>query len=687
VIWDLAANKELRRVPGYQYPGQAVAFSADSQKLAVGDGGNIRVWDVNTGKPIVKLRRHTGNVTSVAFSPDGKNLASGGADNAVRLWDLETGKELQQIGHPNTRRATEHFVMELNNEITCVAFSPDGKTLFSTVKDDRFLRAWDVVTGKELRRFEGHVGGCLSMALSADGHTLVAGSGDSCIRLWDADNGKELFPANGHRGRIFNLGFVAGGKALMSAGRDGRLRIWDLASGKQTHQAGDDTDFIGFMAVSADGRIAASTRQDDETIHLWDMATGKLVRDIDCPHRGVMGAAFSADGKTLASLGAGDLVTLWEVATGKELRHWTARPEQGNQVIFLNGGGLPAPLAFSRDGKLLATSAFDSNFQSVLHLWDTSNGKHVRQISVAENQGDNLLRILFAPGDRVVATVGGQNTINLWDVTTGKVLYKLDKVGTRHPQGMVNLECVAFSPDGQTLAAVGPDSKVIVWDVATGKEVAAFETDQGWIGSVAYSPDSRTIAAGGLDTTVLLLDVTDLRGAAPALGRKELEERWKDLLDEAGPGFKARWALALSPEQSVPFLREHLRPVEAVPKALLDRLLADLDSKQFNAREKATEELEKRGELVLGALRTLRASKPPLEVQKRVDGILQKITTVQLTSDRLRDVRAILVLEQAGTPAARQLLEEIARGVSEARLTQEAKAALERTKGREMVAK
>lgn len=682
VLWDLAGGKEVRRFKTFDLPGRALAFSADGQRLATGDGACVRIWEVATGKRLLKLRRHTGDVTSVAFAPDGKTLASGGSDTAVRLWDLQTGKELRQIGHPNSRRSTEHYVAEQQIEVACVAFSPDGKKLYSTVKDDRFLRSWDVATGQELRRYEGHAGGSLCMALSADGRTLLAGAGDSCIRLWDTETGKELFAANGHSGRIFNLAFAADGKTLVSAGRDGRLRFWDLAAARELHRAGDDADFIGFVVFSPDGRFAATGRHDDESVQLWDMKTGTPLREIDCPHRGINGLAFSKDGKTLATLGEQDVLTLWEVETGKEIRHWTAQPKQQG-VVRVFGPGMPKPVAFAPDGKLVATVLFDNTIRPILHLWETATGKHVRNFPLSDNQGENVLRLLFAPDGRTLVTASQQNILTVWDPATGKQLHKLEQLGIVHPQGMATIESVAFAPDGQTLAVIGTDSKLILWDISTGKGIGEFSTDQGWISSLAYSPDGRTVATGGLDTTVLLWDVTGSHGERrPAPGAKDLERYWQDLLGEAAPAFRARWALAESAGQSVPFLRERLRPAEPVPAAVLKKLLADLDSKDFRTREQASEELDKRGELVIGALRDLQKAKPPLEVWKRVEAILQKATTVQLTGDRLREVRGVLALEQAGTPEARQLLEQLARGVAEARVTQEAKAALERMKTR-----
>lgn len=672
-LWDLANRKEIRKLKTYASPGKALTFSTDGTLIAAGDGGCIRVWEAASGKLLHKLRRHGDSVTSIAFSPDGKMLASAGDDNAVRLWDVASGNPLGQIAHPNTRLSTQHFVMEDRFNGASVVFSPDGKTLYSCAKEDRMLRAWNVATRQQLRQFEGHAVGSMCLAISADGQTLAAGSGDSCIRLWDTTTGKERYAEDGHRGRVFNVAFLDGGKCVVSAGRDNVVRVWDRETGRQLHRFSDEAESFGFVAFARDGRLMASARHDDETIRLWDVTTGKLARELVCAESGIFGLAFTADGKQLAAIDENDNVSLWDVGKGKEIRKWHAQSGEDN-VVFI-GGNLSRGIGFSPDGKLLATVERKNNNESSVCLWDTTSGKLARKFA-AEDPERQVLRVLFSPDGRTVATMG-RATITLWSASTGKQVARIEGLGINHPQGMVNMESMAFSPDGKFLVAPGQNSQLGVWETATGQEVRKFETKQGWIGSVAFAADGRTLASGGLDTTVLLWDLMGV-SQPRELAAKELEESWAALTGEAGPAYKALWALAGSPQSAVPYLREQVRPVVPLDPQRVARLIADLDSNQFGARQSAGDELEKFGELAEESLNKVLMGKPSLEVRQRVEAILQKMPAGQMTREQLRTVRAVTALERIGTPEARQLLEQVGQGVPRARLTQEAKAAVER---------
>jgi WD40 repeat protein len=672
---EVEGGKEVRVFKTFRAP-RGVAFSADGRLLAGGDGAVIRVWETATAKQVHRLVRHREQVTSIAFSPDGKMLASAGDDNAVRLWDLASEKTVRQMDHPNTRPATAHFVIE-NNIFTStgVAFTPDGRNLISTVKGDRFLRQWDVATGKELRKFEGHQDGSLCMALSPDGATLAAGAEDSCVRLWDVAGGKELFPAEAHRGRIFNVSLA--GKTAATAGRDNVVRIWDIATGRQLRAFGKGEDRMGFVVFSPDGRVMAMGRSDDEIIQLWDLTTARLLRELELPQSGVTSLAFTSDSKIVAVLGDESTVYQWEVATGKKVHEWKSIPPKEEVARYY--GGMKS-LAFSPDGKLLATAEGGRPIQ----LWDAATGKHQREFTPDQQRRNATLRVLFSPDGRTLAMVARDNSVTLWSVATGQKLHQLTKLGVMHPQGMYNLESAVYSPDGKLIAAAGADSKVLLFEVATGALIRELQTDQGWVSALAFGPDGKTLIVGGLNTTVLLCDVTGIRSGTltqpKELMAKDLDARWSELLllERTPSAYEALWGLVAAPGQAVPFLRERVRPVMPLDPQRLNKLLTDLDSNQFAARKKAIQELEAAGELAEEALRKLLAGKPALDLQKRVEAILEKSTVPQLTGEKLRMLRAIAVLEHIGTPEANKVLQELAKGVPAARQTQEAKAALGR---------
>jgi WD40 repeat protein len=251
---------------------------------------------------------------------------------------------------------------------------------------------------------------------------------------------------------------------------------------------------------------------------------------------------------------------------------------------------------------------------------------------------------------------------------------------------------VSFTPDGKTLASAHEDGTVTLWEVATGRPRASLKGHKAAIRSVAFTPDSKTLASGSLDGTVNLWDVTGLSQEGSSqrvnLPGKALDRLWTDLAGaDPAKAYQAIWAMAAGPGQSVPFLQERLRPVAPADPQRVARLIADLDSKQFPVREKAAQELETVGELARPALRRTLAGRRSEEVRRRVGRLLEKLDGPVTSPEQLRGLRAIEVLEQIGTPEVRQVLHTLTNGVPEAKLTQEAKASLDRLARRSPVAR
>jgi hypothetical protein len=280
--------------------------------------------------------------------------------------------------------------------------------------------------------------------------------------------------------------------------------------------------------------------------------------------------------------------------------------------------------------------------------------------------------------------------VRLWDVASGKQVRRLAE-----PGGWVGL--LVFSGDGRTLATGRGDGVIRLWEVATGAERCqfagfGFAGHRGAIRCGAFSPDGRTFFSGGQDTTVLVWDVTGRAAEGPPqaaeLSPRELEALRADLAaadglrpERAGKGersraYRALWALAAAPGQAVPLFREQLRPVVAADPDRVARLLAELDNDDFAVRDRAPKELQGMGEGALPALRKALEGKPGPELRRRVERLLDDLSAG--SAAQVYESRALEVLERIGSPDARRVLETLAGGVAEARLTQEAKASLER---------
>jgi WD40 repeat protein len=278
----------------------SVAFSPDGKLLASGsDDYTIKLWDVATGQEVRTLKGHTYFVLSVAFSPDGRLLASGSGDRTIKLWDVASGSLVRTLtGHTNWVRS--------------VAFSPDGKLLASG-SDDNTIKLWEVATGRELRTLKGHSWGVKSVAFSPDGKLLASGSGDGTIKLWDVATGQEVRTLKGHTGWVTSVAFSPDGKLLASGSGDHTIKLWEVATGREVRTLTGHTGDVTSVAFSPDGRLLASGSA-DETIKLWEVASGREVRTLTGHTHGVYSVAFSPDGRLLASGSRDATIKLWDIS-------------------------------------------------------------------------------------------------------------------------------------------------------------------------------------------------------------------------------------------------------------------------------------------------------------------------------------------------------------------------------------
>jgi WD40 repeat protein len=288
----------------------SVAFSPDGRLLASGScgqrdsGGNciqgeIKLWEVATGSLVRTLSGHTNWVNSVAFSPDGRLLASGSSDRTIKLWEVATGSLVRTLsGHTNWVRS--------------VAFSPDGRLLASG-SDDKTIKLWEVATGSEVRSLTGHTDYVRSVAFSPDGKLLASGSNDKTIKLWEVATGSEVRSLTGHTDYVRSVAFSPDGKLLASGSNDKTIKLWEVATGSEVRTLSGHTWYVTSVAFSPDGRLLASG-SDDGTIKLWEVASGREVRTLSGHTGSVFSVAFSPDGRLLASGSNDKTIKLWDIS-------------------------------------------------------------------------------------------------------------------------------------------------------------------------------------------------------------------------------------------------------------------------------------------------------------------------------------------------------------------------------------
>ncbi len=461
----------------------AVAFSPDGQRLASGGCGQPAADAVGCNQGEILLRQipggqlvdqaradQTGLVLSVAFSPDGQTLASSSVDGTIILWALD---------QPN---AAPVVLSGHEDEVTSVAFSPDGQILASGSRD-KTVRLWDL--GQSNAKpivLAGHEAGVTSLAFSSDGQTLATGSEDKMVRLWNLGQpNAEPFILEGHKGNVTSVAFSPDSQTLASGSADKTVIVWDLG------QPGADfiileghAGEITSVAFSPNGETLASSSE-DKTLRLWDLGQAEVMPDILLGHQHwVTSVAFSPDGQTLASASRDQTVRLWDLH------------QFGLAPITLSGHkDEVTSVAFSSDGRWLASGSRDKT----VGLWG------LRQLEaepvILRGHKGQVRSIAFSPDSQILASGGRDKTIRLWDL--GQL--EANPIVLRGHEGEVR--SIAFSPDGQTLASGGLDKTIWLWDVSTGQPINQPLTDhkQG-VTSVAFSSDGQTLISASKDQTL-----------------------------------------------------------------------------------------------------------------------------------------------------------------------------------------
>jgi WD40 repeat protein len=384
-FWDAAIGAELRVLDGHTQPVASLAFSPDGKTLASGsDDGTIRIWGVPGAEP--------------------GETGSGSPTAAITPYPMPS----ETIEFGNAGRITE--LARFEKKAGCLAFSPDGKFIATGMSDYGAALIWEPATGKGLRVISGNTYKINSLAFSSDGKFLATGSSDHTVTIWDASSGQGLRTLTGHIGEVYSVAFSPDGRILASGSQDETVRLWDVATGKELFvleawdhiESGSGERFdVNSVAFSPDGTLVAGGTSYDK-VWVWNAATGKKLQELQgvgswSGYDYVSAVAFSPDGRILASAGsAGGAVQLVDVATWKELRVLTAYQ---NWVYSIS---------FSPDGKILASgSGFDE-----IKLWDVSTGK---VLNTLENSGSI---VAFSPDGRLLASLSEDGVVHIWGVAS-----------------------------------------------------------------------------------------------------------------------------------------------------------------------------------------------------------------------------------------------------------------------------
>jgi WD40 repeat protein/transcriptional regulator with XRE-family HTH domain len=483
---------------GHTQAVYAVAFSPDGRLLATGAGDDtIRLWSLADPAHPVPLGRpltgHTGWVYWLQFSPDGHTLASAGRDHTARLWDVRDPAHPKPLGRPLTGHRDYVF---------SVSFSGDGRTL-ATASHDRTVRLWDVSDPAHARALGKPLTGAgdsvASAAFSPDGRTVAAPGHDHMIRLWNVTD--RTRPRLWRRPLanpdvVYAVAFRRDSRVMASVGNDRTVRLWDVSDPAHARALGKPlrghSDTLLAVAFSPDGRTLA-TGGADHTIRLWDVSDPLRPAPLGPPlvgHTGFVNwVAFSPDGRSLASASDDRTVRLWHLP----------------DTVLTGHRSAVDTVAFSPDGHTLASAGDDRT----VRLWDVREAAPGRQVGELST-GEPVTRVVFRPDGRVLAGAAADGSVRLWDVG---VPARPRPAGTVRTGGTDPAYVLAFTPDGRVLVTGGPQHTLRLWDVSEpGRPRALGSPLTGHISVVHWagvSPDGRTLASTSEDDRVRLWDIAD----------------------------------------------------------------------------------------------------------------------------------------------------------------------------------
>jgi WD40 repeat protein len=505
-LWDPGTGKLIKvlvKLEKNDKPLKALAFSPDGKSLAVGgDDGVVRVYEVGSGKETFKSQPRPVRVEAVAYSPNGRLV--GAADSAGNVAVFAPG-----AANPMPMSVG---VVEGGGECLGVAFTADSGMVLTCGTDGKArLTAGPSPDGSaatntatRLREFVGHAEAVNALALTRDGKFLVTGGKDRTVRVWEVTSGKQVRSFQGHMKDVIAVAVRPDGRQIASASDDGAIRLWDLNPSDE-HRALDpetgklEATLTGHaapvtsLAFFPDGNRLASAGG-DRVVKVWDVAERKVVKELAGHESAILAVAVSPDGKLVASGAADRTVRGWDPEAGKQAWVWTGKSAVCAVAVRKGGATVAAGTA---DGGLVVLGVAGGSPKELFH-----QPAHVAGVAC----------VAFDPDGTRAATVGGDGAVRIWTVTdTGGLVSLARFEGQPKPgtsSGYSPLTGVAFSPDGRLVASVGADAVVRLWDVQTKAEVRGLRGHTDWATAVAFGPDGRRVASAGVDRAVRVFELT-----------------------------------------------------------------------------------------------------------------------------------------------------------------------------------
>ncbi|QDT97379.1 protein kinase domain-containing protein [Gimesia aquarii] len=531
-------------------PIDALAISKDgSQFVTGGKDGFARLWDRVSGKVIGEFDHNKHPVLAVALSPDGKLLATGSEDpkGFIKIWDLNSQTQI-----PRTFQNSEGknpFDKSHTEGVLSLSFSNDGTRLLSS-SYDKTARLWEVESGKQLQRFWGHNWWVWDANFSTDERRIVTASQDGTAIIWSVETGKQGAPFTGHQGPVYSAHFSPDPESrhVTSSGYDRRVLLWKpedlvpydyskIVAGKKN----EPPPFIAFEGhqesvqsaeFTNDGTMIISASHDN-TVKLWDIATTKALKTLRGHDSWVQAATLLSDGKWILSASHDAHLKLWNIAGYEEIRTLKGRVLAHHVDAILD-------VSFSKDGKQLVTASRDKTAIS----WNVSTGKVRKEFT----EGHSFLasNAIFLPDRKRLATAAVDNSVRIWNIQSGTEHKRFEHTGRS--------AAIDVSADSHFLIT-GSDKKTVrIWNIDSGEMVKELKGHKSEVCAVAFSPDMRFCASGDVRGRCMLWNVKTgelihkLDGHTRKIAALKFLSNGKSLLSASGDNTVGHWDISTGKE-------------------------------------------------------------------------------------------------------------------------------------------